>query len=518
MSEKSLCSIKTSVEDSEGSLNVELEVIPIIQFSSPSDPRIAEIERNLQNVDGMLAAGEKKLAELNSEIDRLTCKADGLDYTVAVASGVIAGLVDSFYVGEFSLSDGDKWGDDTVNNFVKKIAKSQGYEGDDLSGAVGFLEKKFPFTGDKATNGFGGGLQHHLRDFSHHASPIGLFFSLLTQFTGKVYGSSTTGSFIAVDVSDSGLIGDSIPSKIFLGTIQWFFHLVSDMAGSSGSISGGSMGTGIPGPLLSLAKSLSSIPLFQNEEFSKTISRIFNGTYFAEHDANGKIIKDSVKSFDLRSELGSLQQLGKQAIPVIINECLVRGFYFIHHLCGEIKDKDVHSFVDLKRIEWKNVLPVKNRTIIRMLTIATGTFTLVDMADAAIRSAVKTGFTPAFWANFVLHVNFVGIGRFAVALYSDVKMGFEKRRKEDEWRMTMNYQLYALNSKVFYKQALVWIAAQDASLAIKQLQITAEQSIQQYVSSLEAIGVSLNNVLAYIPKAVEKNKGLDKDLLDILEA
>ena len=82
----------------------------------------------------------------------------------------------------------------------------------------------------------------------------------------------------------------------------------------------------------------------------------------------------------------------------------------------------------------------------------------------------------------------------------------------------MNYQLYLLNAKVFYKQALVWIAAQDAALAIEQLEKTANQSMSQYVDSLQAIGVSLENVLAYIPKALEKNVDLKKDLLDILEA
>ena len=511
MAEQNLCAIKTSCEE----LDVELEVIPVVQISVNSS-RAAEIEEKIKDVDSLIEASEKKLAELNSEIDRLTNHADGLDYMVAVASGVISGLVDSLYVGEFSLSEGSKWGEDTINKFVKKIAKSQGYEGDELSGSVSFLEKKFPFAADKATSDFGGGLQHHLRDFSHHASPIGLFFSLLTQFTGKAYGTSTSGMFIVVDVSESGLIGDSLPSKLFLGVVQWFFHIVSDMAGSSSSIQAGSLGTGLPGPLLSLAKALSTIPIFQNEEISKTISRIFNGTAFGDRDEAG--VLKNVKPFDLRAELGALQQLGKQAVPVIINECLVRGFYFIRHFYGEVKDKKIKSFSDLKRIEWGNVIPAKNRTIVRMLTIATGTFTLVDMADAAIRSAVKGGFTPAFWANFLLRVNFVGVGRFAIALYSDVKMGFEKDKKEDERRLTMNYQLYLLNAKVFYKQALVWIAAQDAALAIEQLEKTANQSMSQYVDSLQAIGVSLENVLAYIPKALEKNVDLKKDLLDILEA
>ena len=60
-----------------------------------------------------------------------------------------------------------------------------------------------------------------------------------------------------------------------------------------------------------------------------------------------------------------------------------------------------------------------------MLTIATGTFIAVDLFDAGVRSAIKTGgaINPAFWGSFVLRVNFVGIGRFAIACYSDIKNG-----------------------------------------------------------------------------------------------
>ena len=47
-----------------------------------------------------------------------------------------------------------------------------------------------------------------------------------------------------------------------MGTITWFFHLVSDVAGSS-STAGITGGTGIPGPILALAKEISVIPLLR---------------------------------------------------------------------------------------------------------------------------------------------------------------------------------------------------------------------------------------------------------------
>ena len=99
---------------------------------------------------------------------------------------------------------------------------------------------------DGNTPDFGGGLRHHLCDFGHHPTIIGLIFSLLTQFTGMSYGTDTNGIFKVVPVTDKSkeFIGRDIPDKLFKGAVVWFFHLVSDMAGSS-STAGFTGGTGI---------------------------------------------------------------------------------------------------------------------------------------------------------------------------------------------------------------------------------------------------------------------------------
>lgn len=120
-------------------------------------------------------------------------KADRIDYMMAICSGTISGLIDAFYIGEFSLERANKWRIEEVNKFVKKVAELQGFKGDDLSYAIRHLEKNYGFAADTVTPYFGGGLQHHLRDFSHHFSLGGLLCSLFTQFTGKVIGTNTDG-------------------------------------------------------------------------------------------------------------------------------------------------------------------------------------------------------------------------------------------------------------------------------------------------------------------------------------
>lgn len=356
-------------------------------------------------------------------------EADKLDYIVAVSSGVLAGLIDVFYVGDFSLDRASEWGKEQIERVVKKVARIEGYQGDDLSDAIKTLEKNHPIAADGGTNDFGGGLQHHLRDFSHHFSIGGLFFSIFTQFTGLVVGTDKAGALLVVSVPEShrACIGKNFQEKIAFGTIGWFFHMVSDMAGSSGSLMGG---TGIPGPLVSFMKELSALPFFKDSGdgdmgFRLWVTKLFNGTLLTDHDESGKIIKDSVRKFDLRTEIGILGEVGRQTIPVLINQCVVRGFYFCRRLAREIRDLDIRGIGDLGRIAPEDVLPWGTPAMRRMVTVSSGVFTGVDIADAAVR-AIKSK-DPI---TFFLRVNYVGVATFVIACVVDVRATLEDKAAE----------------------------------------------------------------------------------------
>lgn len=507
----SMCSLKISSNDN---FEVEFE----IGFADSCIGKVDSINAQIENIDIEIEQIQRDLDSLEDESDRFTNHADSLDCSIAVASGVISGFVYSFFVGDFSLKDGYRWADEKTKKFVKYVAKKQGCKGDSLEEAISFLEKKWPIVADKATNSFGGGRQHHLRDYSHHASPLGLVFSMLTQFTGKVYGTFTDGSLLVVDISKLGMIGTSLPSKLFLGTIQWFFHLVSDVAGSSSSALKGLSGTGIPGPILSLVKVFSSLPIFKHDgkSVSQVVSKLFNGTLLGEHDEYGKIIKGTERPFDLRAEWGVLEQLGKQAIPVMINECVVRAFYFIRRLYEEMKNKSIYNILTFKdEINWNDVLPWKNRTIVRMLTVATGTFTAIDVTDAAIRSAIKTrGINPAFWGCFVLKVNFVGIGRFAMSVLSDAKMEYDGEKLKNERQIACNVLLRQMNAKIYYKQASTWVSVKDTYTAIENLKMNAEKSICNYCLEIKQFSDDVDSVKRKISSVDEQ---LRNDLLDVLD-
>ena len=510
----SIAALKTVNDDFE----VEYEILSPVSISSIADPARQKIAIALQDVDAQISLCEDEIAKLSVEIDRLTNYADGLDYTVAVASGILTGLIDSFFVGKVDLQECRQWGSEKINDFVKKVGGDE-----DLSKAIANLEKKSKpyFASDPNLNDFGGGRQHHLRDFAHHPTLVGLAFSLLTQFSEQCYGTNTAGVFITVPVNDKSRIGDTVTKKLIYGTVYWFFHLVSDMAGTNTTAGGG---TGLPGPILSLAKELSSIPFFNKikvdgTEFSKFISKLFNGTLFAQRDATGKIIKETVVPIDLRTELGVLH---KQAFPVILNEIIVRVFYAVRRLVLEIKDKNITSFSDLECLNWKSIIPFRNRTVIRMMTIASGTFTAVDIADAAIRSG-------GFNATCLLRVNFVGIGRFAIAIGTDTAMGIKRSKLVNERIKVMGQELTLLNAKVYYKCAQIhyaevdlleaeesmWLAAQNAEQALTEVYAIAEESIVFAREALSVIHTDLERISTYREKIEELNPGLTRDISNI---
>ena len=414
---------------------------PAVSSTEGTEIITAELTLKVQNrISGTNTPTDytAELSRINQELERYTSNADKTDYSVALGCGILAGLLDSFFAGEFSLTEAHEWGGEQTERFVLKVAKWQGYQGDDTKGAIVYLAEKrkhpdgthgFHLASDSNTPDFGGGKQHHLRDFAHHGTVTGLLFSMLTQFTGKSYGTDVTGRFIVVPVRNKDFIGRTVPQKLLYGTVYWFFHLVSDVAGSGTS----SEGTGIPGPILSCAKLLSSTPLFKNglndkgnREFSTFLSKLFNGTYFGERDENGKLIP---LRFDMRTEVGIARHVGKMTLPILLNEALVRAFYLIRRLVFEFQRTNVQSFADLKAIEWDKVKPYGNRTIGRMLTVSSLTFTVADTTDAAIHAALESGGNwVLFTGRFLTRFNYIGIGRAAIAVVREVS----SERKETQ--------------------------------------------------------------------------------------
>lgn len=523
--------------------DVEFEVIPIVDINNLEDERQRRIIEGTADIDERLSEVQDKIAKLNVDIDRLTNHADGIDYAIAVTSGIITGIIDSTIVGEWNFAKAKKNTYKEINSKVIDFAKKQpdyrtycdfALEGkgtprrkskdpNRLDTAIEFLEWKFHLPGDGAysTGNFGiDGNTHRIDDLCHHPTLVGLICCIIVQFTGSTlyvnkYGEDVN---IPITVNEYGnFVGKNPVTKLFSGIINWFItcaktvanrkgHLMSDIATSAS----------LPGSFLSTIAELASIPCFRNEDFLMKLRDAFKngiGTGKGQIDlgAFNKLFEGAQSKLDITTEKAVMHELKRQAIPVVINEVLVRASYFIRRFIGELKEKQ-----DVKSIEWKNVIPFNNRTIVRMMTIATGTFTAIDMADAAVHAATKSVDVSTFFSNMLLRVNFVGVGRFVVAVTSDVGMGVSRTIKRNQRIKLQEEQIKLLDAKVYYKQAGMWIAAESAGKTLEEAYCMMEKTTETFARAVKDVKGSLNSIGEMASAIEEKNPSLIVDIIDIL--
>ncbi len=80
---------------------------------------------------------------------------------------------------------------------------------------------------------------------------------------------------------------------------------------------------------------------------------------------------------------------------------------------------------------WKTCEPFSNATVKRMLTVAHGTFCLIDIGDASIR-ALTAGAGAFNIAEFFLRFNIIGVGRFTISLYGEIKRGIQSGKSSSD--------------------------------------------------------------------------------------
>lgn len=200
-----------------------------------------------------LVHAESELVVLNETVEsikELKPNCDKLDYILAASSGALCGVIDIFLVGkpgESPLGDiTDKWFTDRTMDFAK-LCHPDKKNFDSLESALRFLEKKFKVPYDQTGLGDAGraifdlnAKNHHFKSLAHNPSLMGLFFSILDQFTNTSH-FVTDGQLISLQQADEKweLQGGNIPSKLFCGFTNWFGHLVSDVSGSQSSAKAG---------------------------------------------------------------------------------------------------------------------------------------------------------------------------------------------------------------------------------------------------------------------------------------
>ena len=361
------------------------------------------------SITDALAQADHELVELNETIESikgLKPECDEWDYALAGCSGALCGLMDMFLVGKPEKSKlgnyTDKWFEDRTKDFAKLCGWSNS-KNPTVSSAIAFLEKKFKIPYDQRGAGDAGSIvfgltpgNHHFKSLGHNPTLLGLFFSILDQFSNTSHFVSD-GKLISLQQASEGfkLKGNDPISKLFFGFVNWFGHLISDVSGASGSKG---RGAGIPSPFWSWTNDLIAIKKkfkLEPTDFDKKLNELAVNIY--------------KKGYDARFQT-------TQAIPVLVNELTVRFIYATRRAAKYFSEtsKTEYSFETM----WKKCEPFSNVTVKRMLTVAHGTFCLVDVIGAAaVGIAQKNPKKKPI--EFVIRLNIVGVGRFAVSLYGE---------------------------------------------------------------------------------------------------
>ncbi|MDO4650632.1 MAG: M48 family metallopeptidase, partial [Eubacteriales bacterium] len=398
-----------------------------------------------------------ELDRVNKELDRYTNHADKGEYAIAVGVGIVAGIIDSIYVGETVIIDGDlALSHKQVNHFIQEYADLRGIGKDRLKDAISELEQTFKVAQDNVWKGAGIGVSaknHHLADLAHHPTPLGLLSAIIVQFlrVGTFVNRDGKWHFKFVETSKEDILKIAIPA-VLTGILNWlvyvnekdyteetgkevpkaihriahiaastpllieiakcadnwFGHLVSDMGGSKNTAGAG---MGIPGVFISLLYEIASLPVLKDTNLPYIVDDLY------EH-----------QKLDMRHELAALHAAKKQAIPVLFVELYTRVLYFSAELGKETARVEMEGG-SLKDINWRRVIPFGNRSVDRMLTIASMTFNVADTADAAVHAAIESqGNWILFSGRFVARYNYVGAGRAVYAIVKEISS--EKKEAE----------------------------------------------------------------------------------------
>jgi len=376
---------------------------------------------NLMSVSQRIAM-EKRIKE---EFSIKGANCDKYDYMIAGTCGLIGGLVDVIFTGIPRDSILGKVADKSAINAMENFAKFVGFDknkrGENYKsysekilkkgkiplsyeryveqGGSQFLEKKYKVNYDQIStkgkkNGTDGKVtelytkNHHIKSLGHSPDIVGLFFSILNQFTNT----STfinEGKLISIDTENFELQGGNFVAKIYCGFVNWFCHIMSDLAGSNYSISKGNRGIGIPIPFYSL---LQFIDIGEFLQYKKTFATV--------------AVLVFEQGYDLRHGMAL-------AIPVLVTELLTRITYVFK------------QYIYNNKPFGECITSDSNPELRRMLLIAHGSLCLVDTADASLLSGGNI-------IQFMLRSNLIAWARFGTLALKELKACYSQGNLDDE--------------------------------------------------------------------------------------
>lgn len=507
----SVISLKTALSDIETEITVK-------KGSASDGELISYIYSETEMADNGAQCAAKRIGEINKDIERLSCKAELDDIVLSAVCGMLSGRLSSVIGKAKKLGYGN----------VKE--KKRGEEGASPEGYKGarrdiFNQEEmqlYPGDGSEEEMGsFSDGLLDNIlkecgeelpkkeRKLSHSKSLIGIVLSISEQFSSSpLIACETKCKYgeLKVQINSYGkLVSREKNGKIFAGIVNWFFNVASDISREGIGKNAARKNPRGFSTLLTLAEELSALPCLKKEDFGQALYNSFNS------------YKDLGESERLRWDLEEIfceceknGRLKKQEAPVVLNEMLVRAVFFVKGFIRQIKEK-----YSLSLVSYRELIPCKNSTLSRMMSVSLGVFAAANVTAAAVRSAANgcVFYLPKFIFDMALKVNIVGVGRFAVSLKSDLDVKAEREELRDERIRLCGELLSQNNARVYFKQAGMWKSAEDTVKTLSEASAAAERTIRLYEKAINEMTADLEGTGACISKL----KGNEKDFFDELD-
>lgn len=365
------------------------------------------------SVDAAIAQAEAELqqiSETEESIRALSPDCDKLDYILAASSGALCGMMDIYKQGTSKNTSVVKIGVSAIERVIIWFATRTCPDAhpDNVKEAILALEDKFLIPNEQIlvlsdNMSLSENIQQ-VRSFARNPNLLGLFFSVLDQFVDK------DSLLISIPMMPDP---DNPESPCFLGNVykgftDWIKHTIFYERGCPESIVSETWGLGIPSPLGTWLKDAANIikPKLEPKihEWEEALEKLAR-----------KIFEEYLKDYDFQAQM----------LQVLLNEMIVRLVYAIRRLIHYFQDtpEEERSFERM----WAACEPFSNATVKRMETVAHGTFCLVDTADAAIRASLSSvaGGGTMFAEEFLLRLNIIGLGRFAVSLFGETRRVYD---------------------------------------------------------------------------------------------
>lgn len=366
------------------------------------------------------------------DFDEKVPEAHKVYYAVAAASGALTGALSFVKLPEEQLAKVNEWKEKNWKPIVIYAAELIGCKKKDYKSASKYLVNQAVKRIKKDETA-----KEYMTLLSAHPSMAGLVFSLITQFAEKSCYINESGEISLGKLPKYYYVGSTNGEKIVSAVLYWLFELAANQAESQRNLIDN---LGLSGELLKKIKSFIIIPFLQKipenreqaeEVYSDWLHNVIGGAELESDEEvdNAKLIVRLMKM---------ALNLGSDASPVLINECVVRSLYMLIRICDIAQTKQITSFEDLREVPASEVFPSDDRLLSGMCLAASASFVTVNLSVAALKAvaAAKTGdrdFLPAFLAE----LNIPAIGRliFACAKDSkfsgdDIKVVFQRKAKE----------------------------------------------------------------------------------------